>query len=707
MRAVLVTALLMIVGTNPARATAEPFPAATPESQGLSSQSLAKLLEVVRAFSEQGEIVGGELLVIKNRRTVLHETVGLSDLENKKPLKPDTIYCIRSMTKPLVGAAVQILIDEGRLALDDTAAKYLASFDNDKSRAITIRQLLTHTSGLPLSSIMNMKGDELASLRSVADLSGKSGPTVPPGSQFQYSDDGADTLGAIVSAITGQPAESFISKRILEPLGMHDTFPLVSAAGKKLGRFAPAYVGTRGDWTRFSSPQEKPHFSIFLGSQGMYSSAHDYARFLAMYLDGGSAGGKRVLSDAAVKRTLAPAIPTGMPTGFPGLTNYYGQMMIDYVDASQKVVAFGHAGSDGTWAWAWPEKDLMVLYFTQSRGNTTGLVLEPAIDGLLLGGSGSAPVVQNLTAEMVAPYLGLYWVEAEQKPMIVVLEKERLALEIPWRALVELNRSNEENVWSVAQAPGMTLKFHRDGAGPVKALDIRQGNPMTLQRFEPEAGLPSLEELFKRRPDARRAEKLPSLGAIRMSGAAEFASGQQKGTFELLTSGVDNSHLKIRIGDGVTQQVVAGNRVWIQYQAATPVQEMPESMAKSTRLSGWMISTGDWRDEFRQARVLKRVELDGQSVFMVHAAPEKGRQRLVYLDEKNGLTRGYDEVYEIPGIGMLGAEVRFADYRDVDGVQIPFKTTVKWPAPQLGTQTYQVEKIETRVKVKKTPFTIE
>jgi len=700
----LVIALLML-GANPAHAAAESFPTASPESQGLSSQSLGKLLDVVRGFSAKGEIVGGELLVIKNRKTVLHEAVGLADRETKKPLETDTIYCIRSMTKPLTGAVVQILIDEGRLSLDDTAAKYLPSFDNDKSRGITVRQLLTHTGGLPLSSLMVTK-QELPSLRELVDMSGKNGPTVAPGSGFQYSDDGADTLGAIVSVITGQPVEAFIKKRILEPLGMRDTLPLVGAPRDKLERFTSAYMGSRGNWMRFWSPQDEPHIPYFLASQGMYSTPKDYARFLAMYLDEGRAGDQRVLSEAAVGRMLQPANATGFPTGFPKLSTYYGQMMIDYVDANKKVVAFGHGGSDGTWAYAWPEHDLMVFFYTQSRGNETTLDLEAAIDRLLLGGTDAAPIVRDLTADAAAPYAGLYWVEPFQKPMIVVLDKDRLTLEIPWQGLVELKKTSDENVWLFAVAPDNSVKFHRAGSGPATALELGVGSPVTLKRFEPVDGLPSLEELFKRRPDQQRAERLASLGTIRMSGSLELTTSKEKGSFEYLSAGNDHARVNFKVGQVRSQQAVAGERGWVRYHASMPVQEMSESMARSTRLAGWLLATGDWRDEFRQARVLKRVELDGKSAFLVHAAPEKGRQRLIYLDAENGLTLGYDEVYELPGMGMAGCEVRYGDYREIDGVQIPFKATSKWPTPAIGTQTYQVEKIETRLKLDKDPFTL-
>jgi CubicO group peptidase (beta-lactamase class C family) len=701
-----VIALLVLGATAACSARAETFPSATPESQGLSSQSLGKLLEVMRGFVENGDIVGGELLVIKNRRTVLHEAVGLADRENQRPLEPDTIYCIRSMTKPLIGAAVQILVDEGRLSLDDTAAKYLPSFDNDKSRGITVRQLLTHTGGLPLSSILGTNFQQLVSLRDVADKSGKKGPTVPPGSRFQYSDDGADTLGAIVSAISGQPTEAFITTRILEPLGMRDTFPLVRDAGDKLHRFTPAYAGSRGNWMRFWSPENEPIFPYFLASQGMYSTTKDYARFLAMYLDGGRARDKRVLSEAAVERTLEPAIDTGSPTGFARLSTYYGQMMVDYVDADRKLVAFGHNGSDGTWAYAWPEHDLMVLYYTQSRGNVTGLDLEAAISRLLLDGTDAAPIAQHLTAEVAAPYLGLYWLEPRERPVIVVLEKDRLALEIPWQGLLELKRTDQENVWSIVTAPDRSVKFHREGDGPVTALDLPQERPVTLQRFVPDEDLPSLDELFKRRPDQQRAKKLASLGTIRMSGSIQLTTSQEKGSFQLLAAGDDHLRLKLNVNGGETQQLVAGDRAWLQPLASLPVQELPAAMARSARLGGWLLATGDWRSEFEQAPVLKRVELDGKPVFIVHAAPEKGRQRLIYLDAENGLTIGYDEVHELPGLGMVGCEVRFADYREIDGVLMPFKATVKYPTPVLGTQTYQVEKIETRLKFDNDPFTI-
>jgi hypothetical protein len=425
-----------------------------------------------------------------------------------------------------------------------------------------------------------------------------------------------------------------------------------------------------------------------------------------MYLDEGRVGDSRVLSKAAVERTLTPAIASGMPTEFPKLSAYYGQLMFDYVDAAGRLRVFGHSGSDGTWAYAWPERDLMVLYFTQSRGNGTGLDLEAAIDRLLLGGTEAAPVVQELTAEAAAPYLGLYWLEPLQKPMIAVLEGNHMALELPWQGVAELKKEPERNVWSFPQEPGNSLMFQREGAAPATALELRSTNTVTLERLKPDPDLPSLDALFARRGERERMERLRALGIVRMSGTVERTTSQGKGTFELLSAGEDHYHLKVNVNGPQTEQVEAGDRAWIRPVASSPFQELPEAMAKSSLRNGWMFAIGDWRSEFPQAHVLKRVELDGKFAFMVHAAPEAGHQRLIYFDAESGLTLGYDQVQDLTGLGMVGSEVRFSDYREVGGVQIPFKITTKFPTPVLGTVTYQVEKIEAGVKPDEDPFRI-
>src|SRR5262249_34818713 len=132
----------------------DPFPVAQPETVGVDSALLRELATRVRMWVDQEDAVGAELLVIKKRKTILHDVYGLADIDDRTRLARGTIACIRSMSKPLVGTAIQILADEGKLSLDDSVSRYVPSFANDKSSKVTVRQLLTHTAGFPLT-VMN------------------------------------------------------------------------------------------------------------------------------------------------------------------------------------------------------------------------------------------------------------------------------------------------------------------------------------------------------------------------------------------------------------------------------------------------------------------------------------------------------------------------------------------------------------------------
>lgn len=365
------------------------FPAATPESQGLSSEAVRELADVVRGYFEGGQIVGAELLVVKNRRTVLHESIGWKDLPDKVPMEPNTIFNIRSMTKPIVGTAVQMLIEDGRLSLDDRAAKFLPGFDHDKSGKITIEHLLTHRSGFPQASPPKPLS-EYKTLRRLAEYWGERGPDqFDPGDGFAYSDPGVDILGAIVAEAAGLPLERFVTERLFEPVGMTDSFAMTDDQDPRRQRISSNHTGSSGSWFRYWKPTDGPLAPFVKGSgTTWYSTPLDYARFLALWMDGGAVGQRRLLTEATVKRALAPVSEMGHPTSFPGLRAFYGQLWMVYTESASPAkampVAFGHAGSDGTWAWAWPERDLMVLYFTQSRGTRTGISLERAIERLLI-----------------------------------------------------------------------------------------------------------------------------------------------------------------------------------------------------------------------------------------------------------------------------------------------------------------------------------
>jgi len=445
------------------------FSYVTPESQNMSSESLRELSDIVQSYVDNEQIVGAELMVLKNRYIVLHEVFGWKDKANQVPMEKNTLFNIRSMTKPVTGAAAQILIDRGKLSLNDRVADYLPGFDNELSGDITVQQLITHQAGLPLTILTT--ADEYDDLWTMANQVGTVGPEFPPGSKFWYSDAGADALGGLVEAVSGQSLESFVTENLLQPLGMNDTFYYTSKSqdDPRRERIASLYIGGIGEWTRFWTPEE-PLYPFAWGSQSLYGTTMDYARFFSLWLDNGVGGNRRILSQESVSRTLEPAAPMTMlgsdmrfPTGFYDLNVYYGQMSVLYTDNDGgEVIVIGHSGSDGTYAWAWPEHDLIVLYFTQSRGGASGIYLESDIDRLFL--HPELEEINALAREKYAPYLGTYvanFVPFRNAEFKVTVQNGQLAVDIPNQFVFELKEPDSEGKWHFKLLDLLAVSFEQ------------------------------------------------------------------------------------------------------------------------------------------------------------------------------------------------------------------------------------------------------
>jgi CubicO group peptidase (beta-lactamase class C family) len=454
------------------------FSYASPESQEISNESVTELANTVRSYFNEELIVGAELMVIKNRRIVLHETIGWKDQENKIPMDRNTLFNIRSMTKPITGAAIQILIDAGCLRLDSRAAEYLPGFDNENSQNITVEQLLTHRSGLPLSIITT--ANQYETLISMANETGIIGPEFEPGSKFWYSDAGTEVLGAITEIETGVTLDVFVTEHVLGPLNMNEAFYYHPATqnDSRRDRIADLYInnGTDG-WVKTWS-SEKPFYPFAFGSQSLYCTPLDYARFLAMWMDEGQAEGTQMLSSEAINRTLTPvskmsSLGSDMPypDGFYNLEAYYGQMAIVYSNETNGVLeaeVVGHSGSDGTWAWAWPKLDLIVLYFTQSRGNLSGIKLESKIDELLV--HPELKELNNRASEQYAKYLGNYALE-----FVVTIQNGALAVDIHNQCIFELDEPDEEGKWYFKLMDEIAVSFKFDDNGKVTMMRLYEG----------------------------------------------------------------------------------------------------------------------------------------------------------------------------------------------------------------------------------------
>lgn len=348
---------------------ASPFPPAEPADVGVDPACLEPLRTDLTRWVEEGRAVGAVLQVIARRHTVLHETAGWLDREQKQVMVSDAICDVRSMTKPLLGTAALQLQQEGRLELGDPVARFLATFDHGASRDVTVERLLMHTAGFGQPGFPGSVRD-YPDLRAAADAIGAAGPSRQPGERFGYADAGSAVLGAVIAEIESAPIEEVLGRRILQPLGMSDSVWRTDAPGAPgRARLASGYK-LRGDrFVRYWSPLDPPKLHYVPAAGGLWSTTDDYARFLAAWMDDLDGAG-RLLGRENARRAVLSTPLTRLPTerGNHGL---HWWLYSDPHDGDDVDLVFGGDGSDGTWAMAAPRQDLMVLYFTQSRGGTT------------------------------------------------------------------------------------------------------------------------------------------------------------------------------------------------------------------------------------------------------------------------------------------------------------------------------------------------
>jgi CubicO group peptidase (beta-lactamase class C family) len=369
-------AVILCVLCNPvpsqkpsSRQKAPSFPYVEPSQAGIDDKLLSSIQQQATSWVKEKKVVGAEILILKDRKTVFHEVFGWKDRERDIPMEKNSIFRIRSMTKPIVGTAVLMLADQGKLRLTDSVARYLPSFDNDRSKTITITQLLHHSGGFSDPGYPKPI-DEYKNLREAVDALGVKGPETEPGTSFVYSDGGSATLGALVAEISGMPVERFIEKYLLEPLGMDDTLTYLSLEDPRRSRVSSTYEtsGDNGGFEKYWDSRNPQKLPFFRASGGIYSTPVDYAKFLAVWMDKGSAGGIRLMSQATIDAAFSPGIIPQYGMHWNLLWEDSGQ---DDDFSGRTLSGFGHLGSDGTLAFAFPKKDVMILYFSQSRGGST------------------------------------------------------------------------------------------------------------------------------------------------------------------------------------------------------------------------------------------------------------------------------------------------------------------------------------------------
>lgn len=336
---------------------------------------LPPLAPSVAPFVEKAELAGAVMLVASKTKILAHEAIGFADVAEKKPMKTDSVFWIASQTKPIAASALMVLVDEGKVKLDDPVEKYLPEFKgqmavvekDDAHRLlkkpaapITIRQCLSHVSGLPFKSGIEEPALDQSPLRICVRSYAMLPLDYEPESKYVYSNAGINTAGRIVEVVSGMPFEQFLDERICKPLGMKDTtfFPTTELAERIAKAYKPGQGGKGLEETKItflSYPLTDRHQRFCMPGGGLFSTAKDVSRFYQMLLNEGELDGKRILSADAVKELTKRQTPTTVKEN-------YG------LGFSVSPTTFGHGGAYSTQTTADKEKGIVWIWLVQHAG---------------------------------------------------------------------------------------------------------------------------------------------------------------------------------------------------------------------------------------------------------------------------------------------------------------------------------------------------
>jgi CubicO group peptidase (beta-lactamase class C family) len=373
-------AILCTVGAAAARAEEPRFDAAR----------LAQIPARMEEFVREGQIAGAVTLVATQDGVAHLSAVGQADVAAGRRMQPDAIFRIASMTKPVTATALMMLVQEGKLAIDDPVARHIPAFagqklkDGKEARPVTIRDVVTHTAGLAQPP---RQGAEVRTLAEIAEWIGRQPLEFAPGSKWQYSS-GLTVAGRLVEIASGESYADYLRRRIFLPLGMKDTtFRLTSEQAARLAvTYRPGQ--TKGTLEAVEIPD--PTAARTPGpSGGLYSTAADMARFYQCILGGGQLGEVRLLPAQRVAEMTSSHTP-GITTGFtPGNAWGLGWCLVERPQGVTRLLSpgtYGHGGAHGTQGWVDPQRGLIFVLMIQRTafGNSDGSNVRDAFTELAI-----------------------------------------------------------------------------------------------------------------------------------------------------------------------------------------------------------------------------------------------------------------------------------------------------------------------------------
>lgn len=655
-------------------------------------------------------IPGMSLVIVHDGQVIFVKGFGYKDFEKKVPVTTDTQFAIGSASKAFTGLSVLMSVDEGKVSLDDSPKKVLPYFkmnDPDADKNITIRDLLSHSSGLNRTDLAMITGK--LNRQELIQVAGEAKATAKLREKFQYQNLMYTAAGEVVASVQKMPWEEFVPERIFKPLGMTNSTMTIKQM-KKAKDYSYGYE------YNFDTKQTRrlPFRPIdaVAPAGSINSNANDMARWLKFILSGGMADGKRVVSERSFEEWLKPQMKMGGKNAYG-----FGWFLQDW--NGLKVVQHG-GNIDGfnSMVAMIPEKKLGFVMLTNVTSSPLGGELMPMVWENILGkpakSAPAAPLAaggngSNAARELIGSY------SPANAPVTIDIKQDgdKVTLNVPGQQPYTLVEKAKDLFAAPPLPDEFSVKAKRDADGKVTSIIMVQPQgEVELKRVE------------------KKASEEPKISVDElMAKAIESAGGEaawRKLTSRVTVTNIDLVHQGVK--GTITSYAKASNKTaaettltalgrviakGYEYFDGTngeetvtfsPTEKYSGKKLEDIRLNADFYAPLDWKTNYKNIVITRMAKVDGEDCYVVEFTPEKGTKVTEYYSAKSYLMLKREGVVVSSTSDVsLPYSTIFSDYRDVDGIKLPFKYVTS--NISMGDTISTVVSVKHNVEIKDKVFT--
>jgi len=777
-----VISFLLLIVILLAGCSAPVTPAITPEL----NQKLDLLVEQLEQQRQTLHVPGMAIAVVKDDKVILTHGFGIASVEKETPVTPETIFAIGSCTKAFTSALVGMLVDEGKMGWDDPVTKYLPYFQmnvesDNESAEVTLRDVLSHRTGFTRMGLLFASG-QIPREEVLLDAA-KAEAYVPFREKFYYSNVMYMSAGVAAGKADGTDWDTLVKERVFEPLGMDSTTMSVTQAEKD-SRLASGYL-----WDEDLQAYEyKPMRNVDnIGPSGsINSNVLDMAQWLRLQLNRGEYEGRRLISEENLRETWTVQIDItenvgygmgwmvweweGQPViehggnvdgfsaqvamlpesnlGFVLLTNasasplppqainmvwdtllreettdtgttgdyepYIGKYVANFgqfqdtiftvlvqndrlaVDVpGQQVFELKEPDEEGKWYFA-ITNEIAVSFERDEADNVVGMKLYQAGMTFDLPREG-VEITPEIPLDELQKYLGSYRSEELKMTVEVLIQNNRLAVDVPGQMVYELFPPDEDSMWVFRVTPDISVRFDETPTGQVDSLTMYQaGVEFILSQIESKR-LPTIAEIMALRDAEGNKAALKAMGNYRIDSTTYSVQSGVRGTVSIYVAGSDKYRVDADYGKyGYSRTVLNGDRAWVE-SSFGPFKELRGQLLAQAKMGHPYVMAGDWRDYFDSIKVIRADILDDKEVYVMELKAGDLPAMTLFVDAVTGdvLLSKIISIQE-GGIG-IPVTTRSEDFREVYGIRVPSRSISS--NEQTGRFIVEDEIIETSIQL--------